>query len=120
MPDRAAVAQRRERFERLLERHRAAPVQQVQIEIVGPQALQAVLARRDRAAARRVLGQHLADEIDLLAPPRDDLRDELFGAAVAVHLGRVDKVQTKVEADVAARVSSSARLRRSSPICHAP
>jgi hypothetical protein len=75
-------------------------VQQVHIEIVRLEALQAALARRDRAAARGVLGQHLADEINLLATACDDVGDELFGAAVAVHLGRVDQYGTQIDAGV--------------------
>ena len=94
----AALAQGRERLERLGERDGAAPVQQVQVEIIRLQALQAVFAGRDRVAAARVRRQHLADDIDLIAPAGDGLRNELLGAAVAVHLGGVDEVGAEVEA----------------------
>ena len=64
-----------------VERHRPAPVQQVEVEPVGPQAPQAA-PRRRRPCRRGValLRQHLADQEDLVAAPGDRLADELLGA----------------------------------------
>src|SRR5581483_7175796 len=78
-----------------------APVQEVAVEVVGPQAPQARLARRDGPGEARVLGQHLADDEQLLAAAAragHRLRDQLLGAAVAVHLGGVDVHEIELEA----------------------
>ena len=48
--DPAVMAQFREPFQRLLQRYRAAPMQQIQIDAVGPQATQAALASLRNAA----------------------------------------------------------------------
>jgi hypothetical protein len=74
-----------------------APVQQIEIDAVGLQPSQAALAGRDRAASRRVFGQHLADEEDLLAPARDRRPDDFLRPAVAVHFRGVDQRHAEIE-----------------------
>ena len=61
------------------------------------QAAEARLARAQHPRARGVLRQHLGDEEDLLAPPRDRLADQLLDPAGAVHLGRIDVGHAQVE-----------------------
>ena len=58
-------------------------------------------ARRRRFVPSRLafVGQHLADEEDLVPAPVDRVADELLGGAVAVHLGRVDQRQAELEAE---------------------
>ena len=51
-----------ERLDRLGQRMAAAPVQQIEVDPVGAQPLQAALARRRHAAARGVVRIHLADD----------------------------------------------------------
>ena len=79
-----------ERLEGLLEPRTAAPVQQVEVDALDAQALEAALAGGDRAGARGIVRIDLADDEGLVAPAGDRLADDLLGAAVAVHLGGVD------------------------------
>ena len=76
---------------------RAAPVQEIEIEPVGLEPLQAALAGDDGAFARSVVGVDLADEIDLVAQAPHGLADDLLGLALAVHLGRVDQPDAELE-----------------------
>src|SRR5882724_252077 len=75
----------------------ARPMEEVAVEAVGAQAAEARLARARHTRARGVLGQHLGDEEDLVAPPGDRLADQLLDAAGAVHLRRVDVRHAGVE-----------------------
>src|SRR5258706_5334604 len=62
------------------DRTRSGPVQQIKIDAVGLQTLQALLARRYRAAPRGVSVHHLADEKGFVAAARARFAPELFGA----------------------------------------
>jgi hypothetical protein len=84
--------------DRVGERVGSAPVQQVEVEPVGAEALEAAARGLARAAAGRVRRQHLADEEDLVAAAGDRLADELLGSPAAVHLGGVDRGEARVEA----------------------
>ena len=94
-----------------------APVQQVEVEPVGPSRSrlrsQAALVPR----ARRVLGQDLADQEDLVPAPRDRLGDHALGAARAVHLGGVDQGHAEVEAEAE---RSCFRRRLPPALAHVP
>ena len=72
-------------------------MQEIEIEVVRLETLQAALACLERAAPASVARQDLADEVHLLAPTGDSFGDELFGAAVAVHLSGIDELQPEVE-----------------------
>src|SRR5712692_8593895 len=74
---------------------RAAPVQQVTVQPVRPQASQRPLTGCHRAGPRSVLGKHLGDQKNFLASPGDRLGDHLLG--IAVHLGCVDMGHAEVE-----------------------
>jgi hypothetical protein len=88
--DLAAAPELVERRDRLFERMGSAPVQQVGVEMIRSQALQARLAGLDRAAARRVVREDLADQERLVAAAFERLADDPLHLAVAVHLRGVD------------------------------
>jgi hypothetical protein len=73
-------------------------VQQVQVEVVGAQPGQAAPAGLGGAPPRGVVGQHLADEEDVVPPAPDRPPDERLGCAVAVHLGGIDQRQPDLDA----------------------
>ena len=87
--DLPGLAQAMERLERLLQPRPAAPVQQVEIDALEAQALEAALAGGNRARARGIVGIDLAHDVGL-GPSLDRLADDLLGNALAVHLGGVD------------------------------
>ena len=97
MADLACGAQVLERAHRFGERHPAPPVQQVKIDAVGAQPPEASLAGLRHAGARGVGRQHLAHQEHLIAPPGDRIGHDLLGAAIAIHLGRIDQRHAKVE-----------------------
>ena len=75
----------------------AAPVQQVQVDALQPQAVPAALAGIVHALPAGVVRVDLADDEDLVAHQRagahrlgERLADDLFRATLAVHLGGVD------------------------------
>jgi len=77
----------------------ATPVQQIEVDMIGAQPLQAARAGRRHAGARGVVRIHLADHEGPVALAGDRLRHHLLGAAVAVHLGGVDQRHAQVEAE---------------------
>src|SRR3954453_6672570 len=66
-------------------------MQEVQVELVGGEAREALRARVVRALARRTAGPDLSDEEHLAAPPGDRLADEPLALPVRVELGGVDE-----------------------------
>ena len=96
-----------ERRERPLERVRARPVQEVEIEPVGPETAEARLAGAEHALERRVGRQDLRSQEYLVAPAGDRFSDELLDDAGSVHLRRVDVghplVQPRAQCDHDAR-----------------
>jgi hypothetical protein len=73
-------------------------MQEIEVDAVGAQPLEASLASGDGAGARGVLGQHFGDEENLLAAPLDGLGHDLLGAAIGVHLGGIDERHAEIEA----------------------
>jgi hypothetical protein len=84
---------------------RRRPVDQVEIDMVGLQSTQGCIELADEPASRialvvrivahgkvRLGGQH-----DVVAPPLESLADDLLGFAVAVHVGRVDEVDPRID-----------------------
>ncbi len=47
-----------------------------------------------------ILRQHLADDEAFVAAPVDRLGDDPLGDPIAIHLGRVDQRQPKIEAEL--------------------
>jgi hypothetical protein len=89
MADLPGAGERVERLERLVERRAAAPVQEIEIEPVGAQAPEARLAGGDRAAPRRMVRQHLADEEDAGPLTFDGLGDQLLRQAPPPYISAV-------------------------------
>jgi hypothetical protein len=86
-----------ERLHRAGERMATGPVQQVQLDALAPQPLQAALAGGDRPGGRRVRRQHLRDHERTIAQSGDRLADDRLGAAVGVHLGGVDQRRAELD-----------------------
>ena len=75
----------------------APPVEEIEIHVVRAQALERALARLDGASVGGIRGHDLGGDEGLVAPARHGLGDDLLGAPVGVHLGRVDVGQAEVE-----------------------
>ena len=86
----------------LAQGHAAAPVEQVEVEVVAAEGLERVVAGVEDVGLAGVVGQHLRDEVELVAVerlgvrgveqmPRQRVADEPLAAPVAIHLGRVDE-----------------------------
>src|SRR5258708_22531048 len=84
--DLAVTLQRLEGGDGVGKRYVASPVQQVDIDAISGEALQAPLACRDGAMLRGVVRIDLADDEDLVVPPGNRLSDDLLGTALAIHL----------------------------------
>ena len=115
--DLAAGAQRFERIDGLGKRNAAAPMQQIEIDVIGAQSTQAALAGRNRRFSAGVVRIHLGYYSDLIAPAGDCTRDDFLGAAVAVHLGGVDERHAEVEAE---RERRNFVRRALAPLAHPP
>ena len=72
-----------------------APVEQVEIEVIGAQSRKASGASAADAGRRSVRRPHLRDQKDGVAPACDGASDEFLGLAAAVDLGRVNERQPK-------------------------
>ena len=72
------------------DREIALPVEEVEIEAIGAEALHTALAGAQGAFVAGVGGQDFADQEHLVAPAGDGLRRRFFGASAAVHLGGID------------------------------
>jgi len=109
--DLAGFAQRLEGRDRLRERHRAAPVQQIQIEPIRVQTFEAAFARRNHAAPARVMRIHLADKEHLVTQSCKRFAEQRLGCAVAVHFGGIDQRHAELDA-ASQRVDLSRAARR--------
>ena len=108
-----------EGVERLLERHAAPPVQQVQVEPVGAEPLQAALAGGDRPAPRGVLGRTLLTRKTssrrpaIASPTSSSAPPSPYISAVSI------SVMPRSSPSRRAAISSAAAVR-SSPMCQVP
>ncbi len=100
LPDLAVLHQRLEGADGLLDRHRARPMQQIEIEAIGLEPFQAALAGRQHALARGVVRIDLADKENLVAPAGQRLRQHLLGTALAIHLGGVNEPDAEVQGEL--------------------
>ena len=82
----------------LADRVIALPVEEVEIEAIGAEALQAALAGAQGAVVARVGGEDFAYQEHLVAAAGDGLAGEFFGASVAVHLGGIDVGEAEIDA----------------------
>ena len=97
--DLARRAQPLERVDGFAERNAAAPMQEIEIEPIRAEPLEAALAGRDRAFSAGVVRIHLAHYKQAVAPAGHRSRHDFLRAAVAVHLGRVDERHPELEAE---------------------
>ena len=67
------------------------PVQQVEIEMISAETGEARLASPRDAVSRHVSGPHFGDQEYAVALTGNHAADQFLGAAVAVHLRRVDQ-----------------------------
>ncbi len=95
--DLAVLLQGLEGLHRLGQRIGAAPMQEIEIEPIRLEPLQAALAGGNRPLARGVVRIDLADEEEIVAPPGDGLADDGLRHAFAVHLGRIDQPHAELD-----------------------
>src|SRR5262245_20022836 len=88
-----------ERFESLLQGNSPAPMQQVKVDLVDAKPHQAAVAGFDGSAQRRMMGEDLADQENLVAASIDRVSDEIFGGAVGVHFGGIDQSHAEFDAE---------------------
>src|SRR6185369_7621183 len=96
--DLAALDEAFERLDRLRERDAAAPMQQVEVDAVDPEALERTVARCHQLLARGMVRIELRHQVHLVAAAADGLAHDLLRAAIAIHLRGVDEVQPEIEA----------------------
>ena len=114
--DLAVATQPLERVDRFGERNAAAPVQQIEIEAIGARAAAGCARRRrSRCCAPALCGYTLLTTKTSSRRPAIARADDLLGAAVAVHLGRVDERHAEVEPARSAATSLRAARRALRP-----
>src|SRR5262249_61858448 len=77
-------------LDRFAEPRPAAPMQQVEIDALDPQPLEAAFAGGNGSGACGVVGIDLAHDEGPPGHSRDGFTHDLFGATFAIHLGGVD------------------------------
>src|SRR3954468_4752220 len=73
------------------------PVQEIAVQVIGPEPLQAPFAGDHRSAAAGILGQYLRNEKDLVTAAADHLGHHLLDGAAAVQLCRINMAESEVE-----------------------
>src|SRR5215469_16374376 len=66
-------------------------MQQVEIEMISAETAEARVASLRDAVSHHVIGPHFGDQEYAVALTGDHVADQFLGAAVAVHLRRVDQ-----------------------------
>ena len=94
-------------------------MQEIKIDPLDPQIVQAAFARLSDTSARRVPGQHLADDKGFVTSPLDGFADHSLGSARRVHFGSVDQGHAQIEAATQAGNLQSFAAG-SSPMCQVP
>ena len=97
MADLAGHLQGIEGLDCFRQRHAARPMQQIEIDAVGGEPFQAVLAGPFHAGPRSIGRQHLGNQKGLVAAPGDGFRHHLLGAAAGIHLRRIDERDAEVQ-----------------------
>src|SRR5438270_13930954 len=83
--------------ERLLERRVAAPVKEVEVDLLDIEPAESSIASRGHAVRRGVLWIELRHDEHLVATTRDRFTDNPLGAAIGVHLRGVDQRHPEVD-----------------------
>ena len=92
-------------------------MQQIEIDHIGLQPLQTAFAGVNNPAIGSIVRIDLRDQKDLVAPACHRLGNDLLGTAFAIHLRRIDQVQSKVETGLQ-RIDFT--QSPSVPLAHAP
>jgi hypothetical protein len=100
MPNGTRSLERLETRKCLFESRLPAPMQEVKVDAIGLEPLQAALASGDGCGLGRILRQHLAHDEAFIAPPGHRLCHDRLGAASAVHLGGVDQRQPEIKTEL--------------------
>jgi hypothetical protein len=82
----------------LADRVIALPVEEIEIQAIGAQALQTALAGAQGAFVARVGRQNFTCQEDLVAPAGNRVAGEFFGAPVAIHFGSIDVGEAEIDA----------------------
>ena len=115
--DQAVGSKRFEAGDGVHKRNAAAPVQQVEVEMIGSQALEAALAGGNRSMPGRVVRVDLADQKNLVALPFDRATHYFLCAAIAIHLGGVDQRHAEIDSQLQRRDFA---LALPCPLAHLP
>src|SRR4029077_2637085 len=76
----------------------AGPMEHVEVEPVGSEALQAALARSQRAFKRGVRRHYFARQKNFVTPPGNRFGHQLLHATVAVQLSGIDVRHSQIKA----------------------
>src|ERR1700722_4822921 len=101
--DLAGGDQRLERVDSFLERDIAAPVQEIEVDLVDAETPETAFAGRNGASPRCMVRQHLADQEQPVATPTDRLPDQFLAATVRIHLRRIDQRHPEIDAEAQRR-----------------
>src|SRR5438094_7712479 len=83
--------------QRFLEGHVAAPMKQIEVDLLDIETAKASIAGRGHALAGRVLWIELRHDEHLIAQAGDRLADEPLRASVRIHLGCVDERHAELD-----------------------
>src|SRR5271170_3470861 len=106
-----------ERVESFLERDIAAPVQEIEVDLIDAETPETAFAGRHDAAPGGMVRQRLADQEQPVAAPADRLPDQLLAAAIRIHLRSIDQRHPEIDAEAQRRdlVRSPPRVLRHVP-----
>jgi hypothetical protein len=84
-------------------------VQEIKVDAVGREALEAVFAGAAQRSAASVLRIDLADNEDLIAQAAQSFAKQALSTAVAIHFGGVDQCEAEFDPGAQRRDFASAR-----------
>src|SRR5690349_6654105 len=81
----------------LLQRHGFAPVEEIEVQVIGSEPAETALAGDHSSFASCVVRQDLAHKEDVFATASDCFADQFFRGAIRVHFRRINERQAEVE-----------------------
>lgn len=109
MPDPTGGHQDFEGLDRLRQWDAPTPVQEIKINPIGCQALEAALAGRESPFARGMLRKDFADEENLLPAAGDCFSNQPLRGPITINLGRVNQRQSKIKSEAAGNPTNLCR-----------